>query len=258
MKVNIFLILSLGLCWQICHSQKTFFPKKKTEPETEVKSSFFKKASEETEKTKEELKPIKDTIISSASIVDNSKVLYSIKNDSVFDLKNKDINFLTSPLEKGRITSSYSKNRFHPVLKKWSAHKGTDFAAPYGTPIEATAGGVIEKTGYTKANGNFVKIKHNDTYSTQYLHMSKILVKQNQIIKKGEKIGLVGSTGYASGPHVCYRFWVNGVQVDPFSVNIAAIKTKHTLEKTSLIEEENEKDFKTFVSGFFKKIPQED
>jgi murein DD-endopeptidase MepM/ murein hydrolase activator NlpD len=91
--------------------------------------------------------------------------------------------------------------------------------------------------------------------------MSKILVKQNQIIKKGAKIGLVGSSGYATGPHVCYRFWVDGVQVDPFAVNIATVEKKH-LSKTHIVpsvtEEENEKDFKNFVSGFFKQKTTED
>jgi len=73
---------------------------------------------------------------------------------------------------------------------------------------------VVEKTGYTAGNGNFVKVKHNSTYSTQYLHMSKILVRRGQRVSQGDVIGKVGSTGLATGPHVCYRFWKNGVQVD--------------------------------------------
>jgi len=78
-----------------------------------------------------------------------------------------------------------------------------------------TASGVVERTGYTAGNGNYVKVKHNGTYSTQYLHMSKILVRKGQFVEQGQSIGLVGSTGLATGPHVCYRFWKNGVQVDP-------------------------------------------
>lgn len=125
--------------------------------------------------------------------------------------------FLKAPLEFFRITSRYTKKRFHPVQKTWKAHNGTDYAAPTGTPIMATASGVVERAGYTAGNGNYVKIRHNGTYSTQYLHMSKILVKKGQYVNQGQTIGLVGSTGLATGPHVCYRFWKNGVQVDPLS-----------------------------------------
>mgnify|MGYP003393598374 FL=1 len=80
-----------------------------------------------------------------------------------------------------------------------------------------TAAGTVVQTGYTAGNGNFVKVKHNGTYTTQYLHMSKILVKKGQRVAQGQVIGRVGSTGLATGPHVCYRFWKNGVQVDPLS-----------------------------------------
>ena len=123
--------------------------------------------------------------------------------------------FLKAPLKFFRITSRYTKSRFHPVQKTWKSHNGTDYAAPTGTPIMTTASGVVERTGYTAGNGNYVKVKHNGTYSTQYLHMSKILVKKGQYVEQGQSIGLVGSTGLATGPHVCYRFWKNGVQVDP-------------------------------------------
>jgi len=123
--------------------------------------------------------------------------------------------FLKAPLKFFRITSRYTKSRFHPVQKTWKSHNGTDYAAPTGTPIMTTASGVVERTGYTAGNGNYVKVKHNGTYSTQYLHMSKILVRKGQYVEQGQSIGLVGSTGLATGPHVCYRFWKNGVQVDP-------------------------------------------
>ncbi|WP_294820698.1 peptidoglycan DD-metalloendopeptidase family protein [uncultured Flavobacterium sp.] len=122
--------------------------------------------------------------------------------------------FLKAPLQFSRISSRFSPRRFHPVQQQWKAHNGTDYAAPHGTPIMTTANGVVERTGYTSGNGNFVKVKHNGTYSTQYLHMSKIKVRQGQRVSQGDVIGLVGSTGLATGPHVCYRFWKNGVQVD--------------------------------------------
>ncbi|MFD2908431.1 peptidoglycan DD-metalloendopeptidase family protein [Flavobacterium ardleyense] len=123
--------------------------------------------------------------------------------------------FLKAPLDYFRISSRFSGKRFHPVQMRFKAHNGTDYAAPHGTPIKTTATGVVERTGYTAGNGNFVKVRHNSTYSTQYLHMSKILVRNGQSVSQGQVIGKVGSTGLATGPHVCYRFWKNGVQVDP-------------------------------------------
>ncbi len=128
--------------------------------------------------------------------------------------------FLKSPLKYANITSRFSRNRFHPVQMIWKAHKGTDYAAPTGTPIMTTASGIVEQTGYTAGNGNFVKVKHDRTYSTQYLHMSRILVRRGQRVTQGSVIGKVGSTGLATGPHVCYRFWKNGVQVDALRLKL--------------------------------------
>lgn len=128
--------------------------------------------------------------------------------------------FLKSPLKYANITSRFSRSRFHPVQMIWKAHKGTDYAAPTGTPIMTTASGIVEQTGYTAGNGNFVKVKHDRTYSTQYLHMSRILVRRGQRVTQGSVIGKVGSTGLASGPHVCYRFWKNGVQVDALRLKL--------------------------------------
>ncbi|MEO8252797.1 MAG: peptidoglycan DD-metalloendopeptidase family protein [Flavobacterium sp.] len=128
--------------------------------------------------------------------------------------------FLKSPIKFSRITSRFTNSRFHPVQHQWKAHKGTDYAAPTGTPIMTTAAGVVERTGYTAGNGNYVKVKHNGTYATQYLHMSKILVRKGQHVNQGAIIGRVGSTGLATGPHVCYRFWKNGVQVDALKLKL--------------------------------------
>lgn len=128
--------------------------------------------------------------------------------------------FLKAPLKFAHITSRFAKNRFHPVQQIWKAHKGTDYAAPKGTPIMSTASGVVEQTGFTAGNGNFVKVRHNRTYSTQYLHMSKILARRGQHVNQGDIIGKVGSTGLATGPHVCYRFWKNGVQVDALRLKL--------------------------------------
>ena len=122
--------------------------------------------------------------------------------------------FLKSPLKFGRMTSGYSGRRFHPVQKRFKAHKGTDYAAPRGTEILATGDGEVIKSSYTRGNGNYVKIRHNSTYSTQYLHMTKQAVNVGQQVKQGDVIGYVGSTGLATGPHVCYRFWKNRKQVE--------------------------------------------
>ncbi len=122
--------------------------------------------------------------------------------------------FLQAPLKFSRVSSGFSKRRLHPVQKVMKAHLGTDYAAPYGTPILAVGDGVVVEAAHGRGNGKFVKIKHNGTYSTQYLHMRKILVKKGQRVSQGDVIGEVGSTGLATGPHVCFRFWKNGVQVD--------------------------------------------
>ncbi|MEQ8531584.1 MAG: M23 family metallopeptidase, partial [Imperialibacter sp.] len=102
------------------------------------------------------------------------------------------------------------------------SHLGTDYVAAKGTPIYTVGDGVVTEATYHSGNGNYVKIRHNATYTTQYLHMSKIAsgMRPGKAVKQGEVIGYVGSTGLATGPHVCFRFWRNGVQVDPFSVEI--------------------------------------
>jgi len=124
--------------------------------------------------------------------------------------------FLQAPLKFSRLTSGYTQRRFHPVQKRWKAHLGTDYAAPTGTPIMTVGDGVITEARYSKFNGNYVKVKHNGTYTTQYLHMSKIAsgMKPGTRVKQGQTIGYVGSTGLATGPHVCFRFWKYGKQVD--------------------------------------------
>ena len=129
--------------------------------------------------------------------------------------------FLRSPLKFYRISSKYKRKRFHPVLKRYRDHLGTDYAASTGTPIMSVADGEIIEARWGKNNGRYVKIIHNNIYSTQYLHMSKFAkgLKKGKKIKQGEIIGYVGSTGLATGPHVCFRFWRNGRQVDPYKQN---------------------------------------
>lgn len=124
--------------------------------------------------------------------------------------------FLRDPLKFTRISSRYNLNRFHPVQQKYKPHLGTDYAAPTGTEIRSVGDGTVVEARYTSANGNFVKIKHNGTYTTQYLHMSKIASGMNPgaRVRQGQVIGFVGSTGLATGPHLCFRFWKNGKQED--------------------------------------------
>jgi murein DD-endopeptidase MepM/ murein hydrolase activator NlpD len=124
--------------------------------------------------------------------------------------------FLRDPLKYTRISSRYNLNRFHPVQKRYKPHLGTDYAAPTGTEIRSVGDGTVMEARFTSANGNYVKIKHNGTYTTQYLHMSKIGsgIKAGTRVKQGQVIGYVGSTGLATGPHLCFRFWKNGQQVD--------------------------------------------
>jgi murein DD-endopeptidase MepM/ murein hydrolase activator NlpD len=124
--------------------------------------------------------------------------------------------FLRDPLKYSRISSRYNLNRFHPVQKRYKAHLGTDYAAPTGTEIRTVGDGTVQEASYSAANGNYVKIKHNETYTTQYLHLSKISrnLRRGDRVKQGQVIGYVGSTGLATGPHLCFRFWKNGKQED--------------------------------------------
>jgi murein DD-endopeptidase MepM/ murein hydrolase activator NlpD len=130
--------------------------------------------------------------------------------------------FLQAPVKFTRISSRYSGKRFHPVLKRYKSHLGTDYAAPHGTPIYSTGDGTVIAAAYTSGNGNYVKIRHNSVYTTQYLHMSKFAsgMQKGKVVKQGDVIGYVGSTGLATGPHVCYRFWKNGAQVDPYKQDL--------------------------------------
>ena len=143
-----------------------------------------------------------------------------------FDDKGKNLRraFLLSPVQFSRISSRYNLRRKIAYYGKVKPHYGTDFAAPIGTPIRSTAAGRVVKSGYTRANGYYVTVSHNATYSTQYLHMRKRGLKVGAYVKQGDKIGEIGMTGFTSGPHVCYRFWKNGRQVDPLKQKLPEAK----------------------------------
>ena len=143
-----------------------------------------------------------------------------------FDENGKNLRraFLLSPVQFSRISSRFNLRRKIAYYGKIKPHYGTDFAAPVGTEIRATAAGRVVKSGYTRGNGYYVTIKHNATYSTQYLHMKQRGLKVGTYVSQGDRIGYVGMTGYTSGPHVCYRFWKNGKQVDPLKQKLPEAK----------------------------------
>ncbi len=170
-----------------------------------------------------------------AAYFENNKVPFYAFNfmaDSIlgveeyFDDESRNLRkaFLKSPIKFGRISSHYNMKRFIKLYGRVKPHLGTDFAAPIGTPIMSTANGVVIKSEYRGGNGNYVKVKHNDTYSTQYLHMKKRAVKVGDVVKQGQVIGYIGMTGSTSGPHVCYRFWKNGKQVNAMKQKLPAAK----------------------------------
>jgi len=193
--------------------------------------------------------PIGIEKIHSASFEHDKQKYYAINfsdhgKDHYYDEKGESLKkgFLKAPLKFFRITSKFTKRRFHPVQKIFKAHLGTDYAAPTGTPILAVGNGTVLEAKYGRFNGNYVKIKHNDTYTTQYLHMSRIAkgMKPGRKVNQGDVIGFVGSTGLASGPHVCFRFWKNGKQIDPKSVkgNFSEPLPKKKLKEFNKVKDE--------------------
>lgn len=177
-------------------------------------------------------KYINDTIYAGAGPIEaayfehrgNPIYAFAYENDSlksIVDYYDDEANnlrrtFLRAPLKFGRLSSRYNlKRRIRYYGYKVRPHKGTDYAASVGTPILATADGTVTESTRKGGNGKYVKIRHNGTYSTQYLHMKKQKVKRGEFVRQGDVIGWVGMTGNTGGPHVCYRFWRNGRQVDP-------------------------------------------
>ncbi|MCK5815958.1 MAG: peptidoglycan DD-metalloendopeptidase family protein [Flavobacteriaceae bacterium] len=156
-------------------------------------------------------------------IADSTKMIKDYYDENTNNLRRQ---FLKAPLKfSSRISSRFNlKRRIGLYNNQVRPHKGTDFPAAIGTPIIATASGRVTESRKKGGNGNYVKIRHNGTYSTQYLHMSRRAVKKGDFVKQGEVIGYIGMTGNTSGPHVCYRFWKNGSQVDPLKQKLPAAK----------------------------------
>lgn len=144
--------------------------------------------------------------------------------------------FLRTPLDIFRISSGFNLRRKHPIHKKIKAHRGVDYAAPRGTPVYAAGDGKVIETGYSKANGNYVFIQHGQTYTTKYLHLNRKKVRKNQTVRQRQLIGTVGSTGYATGPHLHYEFLVNGVHRNPRTVKLPQAQPIATTEKRLFLQ----------------------
>jgi len=138
------------------------------------------------------------------------------------DGRSKQRTFLRHPVDVVRVTSRFDPKRMHPVLNQIRAHRGVDYGSPYGSPIYATADGVIKSSGFQSAYGNRVTIQHGNNISTLYAHMSKIAkgAKKGTRVSRGEVIGYVGKTGRVTGTHLHYEFRENGVHKDPLKVNL--------------------------------------
>ena len=163
--------------------------------------------------------------------------------------------FLKSPVKFSRISSRFNLHRLHPILGYRKAHLGTDYAAPYGTPIIAVAEGVVEEATRRGGNGNFVKIRHDGTYETQYLHMQGFArgIRSGTRVAQGQTIGYVGATGLATGPHCCFRFWKNGREVDHLRLNLPQPQpiTGETLQQFLVVRDQllqmlNGVEYRTF------------
>jgi len=135
--------------------------------------------------------------------------------------------FLKAPLSFTRISSGFTLNRFHPILKSWKAHPAIDYVAPVGTPIKTVGDGSIYRIGYTKGNGNFIEVRHSNGYATIYLHMKGFArgLKKGTRVSQGQVIGYLGGTGMATGPHLCFRMRHHGAPVNPTKLKAPASKS---------------------------------
>jgi murein DD-endopeptidase MepM/ murein hydrolase activator NlpD len=149
--------------------------------------------------------------------------------DDYYDDKGKNLRkmLLRAPLKYSRISSGFSNSRFHPVLKRYRPHHGVDYAAPLGTPVHAVGDGVVIFAAYSGGAGNFVKIQHNATYTTGYLHLSRYGkgVRKGKKLKQGDIVGYVGSTGLSTGPHLDYRIWKNGSAINPLTLKLPPVES---------------------------------
>ncbi len=173
------------------------------------------------------------------------------KGGEYYDLEGKSLKkkFLKSPLRFGRITSRFTRRRFHPILKIRRPHYGVDYAAPKGTPIFAVGDGRVTRKHYSKWGGKTIKIRHNSVYQTAYKHLSKFhpSVRRGRKVKQGQVIGYVGSTGLSTGPHLHFEFYQGGRYVDPLGKKFPQLKK---------IKKENLISYKSFAKEVWKFLPE--
>lgn len=171
--------------------------------------------------------------IYAAKFTHNGQVIYAIPfyQDSVlsfYDADGKSLRkaFLKAPLKYSRISSRFSNSRLHPILKIRRPHHGVDYSAPIGTPVHAIGDGLVIKAQYSGGAGNYVKIKHNSIYTTGYMHLAKYGkgIKKGKFVKQGDIIGYVGSTGLSTGPHLDFRVWKNGSNINPLKLEAPPVK----------------------------------
>ncbi|MBU8891363.1 MAG: peptidoglycan DD-metalloendopeptidase family protein [Bacteroidales bacterium] len=164
---------------------------------------------------------------------------------SFFDEKGKSLRrqFLKTPLKFSRISSGYSNSRMHPILKIRRPHRGVDYAAPKGTPIYSIGEGRIIRKGYTKSAGYYIKVKHNSVYTSGYNHLSRYPkgMKVGQKVTQGQIVGYVGSTGYATGPHLDFRVWKNGQAINPLTIKAPPVEP--IFENNQLTFEKKKKEY---------------
>ncbi len=168
---------------------------------------------------------------------DTFKAILDDKTENYYDENGRAMKkaFLRSPIDFRRVTSNFNPRRRHPVTGKVAAHRGTDYAAPVGTPIWAAGDGIVDKAGYNKFNGNYVFIRHSNTYITKYLHMKKRKVKTGQRVKQGQTVGTLGGTGRVTGPHLHYEFLVNGVHKNARTVKLPQSKSLKGKDKQTFM-----------------------
>ncbi|MBT8149615.1 MAG: peptidoglycan DD-metalloendopeptidase family protein, partial [Pseudomonadales bacterium] len=171
-------------------------------------------------------KKIKDGVIVAAQYVNNGTSFnafrYEHSNGEVGYYNEEGVSmrkaFLRAPLDFTRVSSSFNMKRLHPITKKVKPHRGIDYAARRGTPVYTVGDGRVVKSGYSKANGKYVVIKHGESYTTKYLHLDRRSVKRGQRVKQGQVIGNVGCTGLCTGPHLHYEFLAHGVHRNPRTI----------------------------------------
>ncbi|WP_320017738.1 peptidoglycan DD-metalloendopeptidase family protein [Labilibaculum manganireducens] len=204
-------------------------------------------------------KPIHQIKVIAANFVHHNSDNYAFAfvegdKEAYFDEEGKSLQkaFLKAPLRYSRISSKFSNNRYHPVLKRYRAHHGVDYAAPTGTPVHTIGDGVITKRGYqANGGGNYLTIKHNSVYTTTYMHLSRFAKRMNSgtRVKQGETIGYVGATGLATGPHLDFRVYKNGTPINPLNMKsppVSPVKEENVLrykqEMEKLMQELNPKE----------------